>query len=179
MVYEGFANFEVMIASLVLRLEYDLVTVGLTDEPVSSAEGFLIQPHMALNEVELDDVDVLIIPGGDYEPLYENEAFYELLKGVHAKKAIIGATSTAPYHLVKAGVLEGLEYTTDLDVKAMPEFNANLYVNQNVVKEANVITAKANGYVDFAIEMGKVLEVFESDEEIEETIAFFKDIKKK
>ncbi|MCP3808686.1 hypothetical protein NLX78_15725 [Paenibacillus sp. Lou8.1] len=38
----------------------------------------------------------------------------------------------------------------------------------------NIITAKPNKYVDFAIEIGKVVDIYTDDEDLKETIDFFK-----
>lgn len=38
-----------------------------------------------------------------------------------------------------------------------------------------VITARANGYVDFAIEVAKKMNLFENEDDLKETIAFWRD----
>lgn len=45
--------------------------------------------------------------------------------------------------------------------------------------EGNLITAKANKYVDFAIELGKVMDIYRDKEDLEETIQYFKLFKEK
>lgn len=44
----------------------------------------------------------------------------------------------------------------------------------NLANDKNVITARANAYVDFAIEVAKKLDLFKSEEDLRETIAFWK-----
>lgn len=41
-----------------------------------------------------------------------------------------------------------------------------------------VITSRANGYVDFAIEVAKKMNLFTSERNLEETIAFWKEYKR-
>ncbi len=43
--------------------------------------------------------------------------------------------------------------------------------------DKNIITARANAYVDFAIEVGKKMNLFKDDNDIEETIKFWKEFK--
>ena len=42
------------------------------------------------------------------------------------------------------------------------------------VSDRNVTTARANAYVDFAIEVAKKLNLFESEEDVQGTIDFWK-----
>ena len=46
--------------------------------------------------------------------------------------------------------------------------------NEDLVSDKNVITARANAYVDFAIEAAKKLDLFVSEEDLQETIDFWK-----
>lgn len=54
-----------------------------------------------------------------------------------------------------------------------PISNATL-INSNVVRDGNIITAKPNGYVDFAIEIGRALDIYEDEDDLNETIEFFR-----
>ena len=40
--------------------------------------------------------------------------------------------------------------------------------------DKNIITARANAYVDFAVEIAKKLNLFTSEEDMQETIDFWK-----
>lgn len=41
-----------------------------------------------------------------------------------------------------------------------------------------VITSRANGYADYAIEVAKKMNLFTSEKDLEETIAFWKEYKR-
>ena len=45
---------------------------------------------------------------------------------------------------------------------------------EDLVCDKNIITARANAYVDFAIEVAKKLDLFVSEEDLQETIDFWK-----
>lgn len=62
--------------------------------------------------------------------------------------------------LDKAGILQNVKSTHSVDL--------------DVVRDNHIITARANGYVDFAIEVGKELELFENEADLQETIGFWK-----
>ena len=46
------------------------------------------------------------------------------------------------------------------------------------VLDRNILTARANAYVDFAIEAAKALDLFEDEADLLETIAFWKEFKR-
>ena len=59
-----------------------------------------------------------------------------------------------------AGILEGILSTH--------------YSELDVVISEKVITSRANGYIDFAIEAAKKMDIFKDEEDIRETISFWK-----
>lgn len=66
--------------------------------------------------------------------------------------------------LEHAGILDGIDSTHSTEL--------------NVVVTKQIITSRANGYVDFAIEVAKKMNLFENERDLEETIAFWRDYKR-
>ncbi|MBF4691912.1 DJ-1/PfpI family protein [Fusibacter ferrireducens] len=174
LIYEGFVQFEVVLANYFMKTVGDIITVGLTDQPVTSQEGFITIPHITLNEVNVDNVDLLIIPGGDPKSFENNKSLSNLLQNLHAKKVKIGGICSGTLALANSGLLKGLKYTTPLPITEFSVFDPNNYLDQNIVVSGNIITAKANGYVDFGLEIGKMMSIYKDDADYEETIQFFK-----
>lgn len=50
--------------------------------------------------------------------------------------------------------------------------------DEDFVNDKNIITARANAYVDFAIEVAKKLELFADENDLQETIDFWKYFKR-
>jgi putative intracellular protease/amidase len=173
LIYDEFVQFEVIFASYFMKTKGEIVTVGLTNEKVSSFEEFITVPHMTIDEIDLNDVDIFIIPGGNPKTLKSNR-FDKLLKKLNKKGIPIAAICSAPIHLARSGILKGKSYTTTLPIDEFKIFEKENFINKNVVVDKNIITAKASGYVDFAIEIGKVMNIFENEEDLEETIRYFK-----
>ncbi|GMQ64659.1 DJ-1/PfpI family protein [Vallitalea maricola] len=176
-IYEGFAHFEVILASYFLKTQGDLVTVGINSNSIVSCEGYRIIPDITLGEVDVAEVDVLIIPGGDLEEISQDSLLHDVITRVNKQGKVIGAICSGVYHLAKAGVLNGKGYTTTLDINKLSEFNAAYFKDENCVLDGNVITAKANGYVDFGIKLGEVMGIYEDEDDLKETIDFFKKFK--
>ena len=53
-VYPTFAEFEITVATALLRNKYEIITAGLTKELVISETGLQVQPHIELSEVRVD-----------------------------------------------------------------------------------------------------------------------------
>lgn len=174
LVYEGFVQFEIVLASYLLKHAGDIVTVGVSKDPVVSAESFKVIPDITIDEVDIDEVDAFIVPGVYPDTLSDHPEFYTLLEKLNAKGKVIGAICSAPRHLAKANVLKNKKYTTTINPRDFAEFDVDNFVNQNVVVDGNIITAKANGYVDFGIELGKMLDIYEDEADYQETIDYFK-----
>jgi len=173
-IYDSFAQFEVILANYFLKHKGEVITFGIENDKATSHEEFITLPHKNINDLDIDDIDLLIIPGGDPSKVKEKEKLYSLINEVNKKDKFIGAICAAPVHLAKAGILSNRKFTTTLDINSIEEFNVENFVDKNVVIDENIITAKASGYVDFAIELGKKVNVFEDEDDLNETIRFFK-----
>lgn len=106
---------------------------------------------------------MLIVPGGDITPI-DKEDVWNYLRLVNQNHGLIAGICAGVDVLEHAGLLDGIDSThsTDLDV---------------VVCD-NIITARANGYVDFAIETAKKLNLFEDEADLQETIAFWREFQR-
>ena len=177
LIYDDFAQFEVILANYFLKTKGKIITVGINKDSVISSEGFITVPHISLDEVLVKNVDLFIIPGGNPENILDNKSFYTLLKRISDENKKIGAICSGVIHLAKSEVLNDKKFTTSVSLDENKYFNKNNFVNQNVIVDNNIITAKANGYVDFALELGKVMGIYESEEDLQETISYFKEFK--
>lgn len=177
LIYEGFAQFEVVLANYFLKTKGSITTVGINKKSVTSGEGFITLPHMTIDEVSLKDVDLFIIPGGDPEILSNNESFYSFLKKLSDENKKIGAICSGPIHLAKSGILDNRKFTTTISLEEHNCFNKTNFQDKNVVIDGNIITAKANGYVDFALELGNMMGIYENEEDYKETVEYFRNFK--
>jgi len=67
LIVPGFADWEPAHALAELRRHggYRVEVVGFTTAPVESMGGLLVQPNRTLADVDVTDVAVFILPGGD------------------------------------------------------------------------------------------------------------------
>lgn len=173
-VYSGYVNFEVVLAAYFLKSVGEVEIIGLSDAIVESAEGFPTKPHRKLSELSPDEVEAFIIPGGDPAVLEGQYEFYDFLKELNKRDCCIGAICAAPIHLARAGILDERKYTASLPAEEMAEFTRGAYQDELTVVDRGVVTAKPEGYVDFALALGTVMNIYKDEEDYRETVEFFK-----
>lgn len=175
MIYDTFANFEVVIPMYLLKTATEIKTVGMTMTPVKSSEGLTVTPDMTVEDVVLKEEDVFIIPGGDPTVLDGEEVFYQLIRQGDEANTLLAAICAAPTHLAKAGVLANREYTTSMPHGIDSPFDPDLFVRQNVVVDEHIVTAQPSGYAEFGIVLGQLMDIYQDEEDFEETVRFFMD----
>ena len=174
LIYETFVQFEVVLTNYFMKTKGEIITVGLDNREVTSWEGFKTVPHVTIDEVDPDGVDLFVIPGGEPDKLFESEKLRNLLKELYKQGKVLAAICAAPLQLARAGVLDDHKYTTTLPLDEFDSFNQDNFQNDNVVVDRNIITAKAAGYVDFALEIGRKMDIFENEADYQETVEYFK-----
>ena len=174
LIYDGFVQFEMALSCMFLKTKSDIVTVALEDRDVTCNEGFILRPHMLLKDMPLDDVDMFLIPGGQHKNIYGNELLSRTLQALNRKGKPIAAICSGPLHLAKAGLLKGKNYTSHSLPDYADDFEGAKYVNDHVVVDGNIVTAKAIGYVDLAFTLGKMAGVFQNEADYEENLRYYK-----
>lgn len=102
-----------------------------------------------LNLLNLDNYDLLFIPGGpQYKELEENQFFKDVILDFYYKNKRIAAICAGPTILGKLGLLKNKNYTC---FNSMNEDFGGNYIDRYVVKDNNLITGKsAAATIDFA-----------------------------
>ncbi len=161
LIYDGFANFEVMLIGWMKSDGHEIVTMSLDKEYVTSVEGFKVIADMKLEDVNVADVDLLLIPGGDTPSLLGTSILPQFIREVAAADKGIGAICYGPVLLGESGIVAGKNFTTSVDVddELFALFQDGSFSNKDVVVDGNMITAKGNAYVEFAVEVCKQMEL--------------------
>lgn len=115
LIYDSFCNFEFSAALELLALAGKPITVfARTMEPVRSEEGLRVLPDAALDALDIDAYDSLLLTGAaDIRAAAEDEAVLAFIRQFEGK--VIGAISIAPVLLLKAGLLRGQPFMVGAD----------------------------------------------------------------
>jgi putative intracellular protease/amidase len=165
-VMDGFADWEPAHALAELRRHggYRVEAVGLTAAAVVSMGGLTILPSKTVSDVDLADVALFMLPGGDsWERESLDPALLSLLQQLDARAIPIGAICGATLAIAKAGLVRGRQHTSNgleyLRKHAPAYADDQHYVNALAVRDHALITASGLGAVEFARELMEELTV--------------------
>jgi len=179
--YDEFAEFEVVLACLVFR-RHGLVTIALEDREYRSEEGQRFCVDQVIKNVDVDSIDLLIIPGGDPATLVDNlelKTFVEALLARNKKVAGIcgGAAVLAGFGLLKGKRCTGLGSGKMPDIPEYQYFADSIFLDDHVVVDGNIITGQGQAYVEFAFELVRQMGQCGTEEACQAGIKWFRNIR--
>jgi len=151
----GFEEIEaVTIIDLLRRAKIEVVIAGLDKGPVSGSHNISILSDMFHEDVDPDEFDLLVLPGGQpgTNNLKNDQKVLESIKKFKRDNKLIGAICAAPTVLWEAGILENKKVTSYPSEK--DTFSSSIYEESPVVKDDNIITSRGVGTaIDFALDL--------------------------
>ena len=176
---DGFETVEALCPlDLLRRAGADVKTVGVTGKTVKSRQGVAVTPDLYIDEISTDDrPEMVILPGGlpGADNLHESEAVDKMIKDAADRGAYLAAICAAPYLLGLSGILNGKNATCYPDSAFIDRLIGAKYSDCGVVRDGNVITARAMGSsTEFGLELIKVLFSEEKANEIAASVYFEK-----
>lgn len=179
-IYEGMVDFEMTLACHLVDKE--IVPIAYEIKVIKSKSGMCYYPMSTVKEaLEHTDVDGLIIPGGYNDE--QRDELTELINKLNDQCKLLSAICAGPQYLARAGILKGKKYTTTLTEDKLKEyfpmvsedpFPRDTYVNENVVRDTNIITAVGNAFVDFSIEILHYFDNFKDEAEKKKCASHYK-----
>lgn len=141
------------VVDVVRRAGFEIMTISIMGKPeVTGSHNITFQTDAVSSEVNYDELDGIVLPGGmpGTLKLGEDEMVNEVIKKFAAENKLVAAICAAPSVLGAAGILNGKKAT------AHPGFEEKLtgaeVVYENVAVDGNVITSRGMGTaIDFAL----------------------------
>lgn len=120
----------------------------------TSEDGFSVIPNKTVDEAEPSDYVCLILPGtvNPLPALYDHKVIDFLQKG-KGTNTVYAAISSAPLLLLKAGLLDGKDFTAGFFMQmadTFPFIDKKHFVHKTVVEDGNVITGIGMFFREFA-----------------------------
>jgi putative intracellular protease/amidase len=177
--FDGFSDWEISYLTPEINKseQFDLVYFSKNGNLITSMGGLQITPTTSLNELKFEDVDMLILPGGDAWEKGENAEIEKLTKDIFEKRKPIAAICAATTYLGQLGLLNDLKHTSnDLNyLKGIaPKYCGDEnYQNSLALTDKNIITANGIAPIEFAREIFKTIGLY-SDDNIEKWFQLFK-----
>ncbi|MFE8702710.1 DJ-1/PfpI family protein [Cytobacillus sp. FJAT-54145] len=164
LLYPRYSEYELsVIISVLTQANHPKVFIGLDHNPIKGEAGLTCIPETTIDEVNMEMIQSLVLPGvDDFQHLIDEKPLFEFIRKVYEQDAVIGAISSAPYLLAKAGILLDRFYTTGISKQArefLGVFPEKAFVDAPVVFDKGILTAKGAYFIDFAVKFGQVLEL--------------------
>jgi putative intracellular protease/amidase len=179
--YDGFSGFETVLTGLLFR-RYDFISVALENREYVSEERQRYCVDKVIREVDVDSIDLLVIPGGEPGPLVENrelKCFIEDLLRRDKKVAGIcgGASLLAGFGLLKGKKCTGMGSGVTPRHCSYAYYAESTVLEDHVVVDGNIITAQGQAYVEFAVELVRQMGLYKNQAEYDEDLRWLKNIR--
>lgn len=119
-------------------------------EGLHGLDGLKLAPNDAtIAELNADQLDALILPGGIFGPLTlrVHEPTLDLVRKMDAQRKVIASICHGQWILVSAGILRGRRATCPGDMAVDLRNSGAEFVKEDVVRDGNLITSIYYGYL--------------------------------
>lgn len=151
-------------------------TVARSKEPVKTMGGLTLIPDCTIDEIEVSEKTVLILPGANTWGEAENVQIIQKSSDLLSKGGTVCAICGATVALANAGLLNDRPHTSNgkgfLEMFCPDYKGQKFYVDQPAVKDGNLITGSATGSLMWAKLIIEKLDVFKP-ETLEAWYAYF------
>lgn len=142
---EGFEEIEfTSIVDVLRRGGIEVVVAGIKEGATEGSHGIKILPDRSIDEVNVDDFDAVICPGGapGYMNLRKDTRVIGMLQGACEQNKIVAAICASPAVLSDAGVLKDKNCTIYPGMDEELVKGGGSPTNQLVVSDGNILTSQ-------------------------------------
>lgn len=178
-VFEGFSDWEPSYATPEIHKSeaYQIRTIGLTSQPIHSMGGLTILPDTTIENSNLIDAAMLILPGGEAWEQKQLSQAQVLVNWFQEHNLPIAAICGATIFLADISVLNTIRHTSNAKAyleSLCPNYTGqDYYVEELAVTDQKTITASGIGPIEFAREIFQLLGIY-TEEKAEEWYQVFK-----
>lgn len=142
-------------------------TVSISKQPVKTMGGLTIIPDCVIDDIEVNDKTVLILPGANTWNEPQNSAIIKKAEQVLSCGGTVAAICGATVALANTGFLNNRPHTSNgsgfLEMFCPNYKGQSFYVDKPAVADGNLITASATGALPWAKLIIERLGVFRED----------------
>lgn len=180
LLYDNCVLFEVTKTSMEMAKGSKVITASLdAPTPIKTLDGFIVSPHMKLEDIPVNEIDCMVITGG-YPTVLINHPKWEILRNLlielNKKSRLIGGICGGVFPIVASGILEGKSFTGD--IKDFKEHQKLLekteYIDASIVINGNIVTAKDNAEIEFAVKLAEISGFYKSNNAMTQSLEHYK-----
>ena len=168
------ADFEVSLLIHILSrdLGYSVISISEDLSVIKSASGLHYTAHKKISDVQIEETLGIIIPGGWMNGV--SHELINLIKKLNANQKFIAGICSAPWIIAKSGIMSGTKFTSSISewdeekqkrLCNKDPFEWHNYVNERIVRDKNIITAKGIAFIDFSVAVCDYLGAFKNENE--------------
>lgn len=172
----GFETVEALApCDLLRRAGVEVALVSLTEEKnVVSGQSITVQADITLDQVRLDEMEMLMLPGGlgGVSNILASIPAQMLIQNAATQGKYVAAICAAPTILAQLGLLDRRQATVYPGMEEQM-FSAVMLRGQNIVKDGRFITGEAAGSsFDFGLKLIEVLRGKEASDKVKNGIHY-------
>jgi len=177
--FNGFSDWEISYLTPELNKseKINLKYFTIDGLEITSMGGLKITPDLSIQEINLDTVSALILPGGSAWEKKSIKGIDELVEKLYSKNIMIASICSATTFLGQKGYLDNIKHTSnavDYLKYIAPKYKGEKkYQSDLVVTDKNIITANGFSPIEFTREVFKSIEL-KSEDDIEKWFQLFK-----
>lgn len=142
----------ITVVNILRRAGVSVTLAGLHTGVLRGSRGVMLQPDSTLDEVQHNDFDMIVLPGGQpgTNHLKADVRVLELVKRMEQQGRFVAAICAAPSVLASAGLLDGKQATSFPG--ALDPFPRVMQQRTSVAEDGKLITSRGPGTaMDFAL----------------------------
>jgi len=155
--YPGCIFFEIALALELLAKKFEIVLATTDGSDHEASNGIKIKATASYSEIDLTNCKAILIPGGDPGSIKENKVIDGVIRNANEKGLWLAAICAGPLILAKAGVLKGKRiahgYAPEHLDFLKSYFEGVHLTSDHFVADGNILTAKPEAHIDFALEL--------------------------
>lgn len=170
LIFDGLADWEPApaLCAITRADQHQVVTVGFTEEPVTTMGGLRVIPDITLDKVNMAEADLFILPGGTMWEQGPNEQIIDLLHELHAAAVPVAAICGATLEVARAGLTTNVRHTSNAKEylqMVLPDYeDKGYYVDALAISDQGIITASGLGNIEFGREIIQQLHLYSAEE---------------
>lgn len=150
----GYADWETALLNAGAREYYRIDTRFATSggEPVTSVGGLKVLPQLAIEDIDVDAVDAIIVNGGTIWPTPAAPDLGTLLQDAHAAGKTVAGICDGVMALARAGLLDSVRHTAN-GPESLPDTGyagaSHFIGSSRAVLDRKIVTAPGTAPVSF------------------------------
>lgn len=179
--YDGFCEFEVVFVAGEFSSQ-NVITAALEDKVYISEEKQKFVPDKLIEELNPDDIDLFVIPGGNPAYLYENPILKKFIEDMNINEKVIAGICGGTELMAAYGILNNKKCTGDSDglkpdADYIELFKQSIILKEDVVVDGNIVTSTGQAFIEFAFNLGEIMNIYKDKNEAENRYRWFKNLK--